>query len=126
MARQGPQMLKVYAYKGCSTCREALKWLNARGIPFEEVAIRETPPYLEELESMLATRPGGLRSLFNTSGLDYRAMNLKDRLPQMDEAAAIQLLAENGNLIKRPFAIDTAAGVFLTGFKEAEWQAALG
>ena len=117
-------MLKLYAYQGCSTCRAAVKWLKANNISFQEAAIRETPPSVTELKAMLAARGGDLRPLFNTSGLDYRAMNLKERLPAMGQAEALQLLAENGNLVKRPFALDPKAGIFLIGFKEAEWQAA--
>ena len=117
-------MLKLYAYKGCSTCRYAVKWLNAHQIAFEELAIRETPPSVAELKTMLAAKGGDLRPLFNTSGLDYRALNLKDKLPGMTEAEALKLLSENGNLIKRPFALDAKAGVALVGFKEPEWLAA--
>lgn len=117
-------MLKLYTYAGCSTCRSAVKWLKSAGIPFAEAAIRETPPAHSELAAMLQAR-GSLRHLFNTSGQDYRALGLKDKLPTLTEAAALDLLAGNGNLIKRPFALDSEAGVYLTGFKEPEWQAAL-
>lgn len=117
-------MLKVYAYQGCSTCRNALKWLRSQGIPHAEAAIRETPPSLAELRAMLKAR-GQLRLLFNTSGLDYRAMNLKDRLPAMSEDEALDLLSRNGGLVKRPFAINAGQKVFLTGFNEAEWGRAL-
>ena len=117
-------MLKLYAYKGCSTCKAAIRWLNAQHIPFEEKAIREEPPSLAELKAMLAAQGGELRPLFNTSGQDYRAMNLKDQLPAMTQDAALKLLAEHGNLVKRPFAIDPHAGIHLVGFKEAEWQSA--
>lgn len=118
-------MLKLFAYKGCSTCRDAVKWLEAHKVAYQELAIRETPPGIPELKAMLAAKGGDLRPLFNTSGMDYRAMNLKEKLPTMTEAEALKLLAGNGNLIKRPFAIDEKAGVYLVGFKEAEWQAAL-
>ena len=117
-------MLKLYAYQGCSTCRDAIKWLNARSVGFQEVPIRETPPSIPELTAMLAARDGDLRRLFNSSGMDYRAMNLKDKLPTMTEAEALKLLSGHGNLVKRPFALDPEAGIFLLGFKEAEWQAA--
>ena len=119
-------MLKVFAYQGCSTCRNAIKWLNARDIKFEERAIRETPPYVAELKAMLAAKQGNLRLLMNTSGMDYRALGLKDKLPSMSQDEVLRLLSENGNLMKRPFAMDQRAGVFLTGFKEPEWKAALG
>lgn len=119
-------MLKLYAYQGCSTCRNAIKWLNQNGVAFEEIAIRETPPPVAELRSVLDACGGDLRRLFNTSGLDYRALGLKDKLPAMTTDSALKLLSTNGNLVKRPFAIDAAKKVFLVGFKEDEWCAALG
>lgn len=118
-------MLKVYTYQACSTCRNAVKWLNARGITFQELPIRETPPTLGELRKMLQAR-GELRALFNTSGMDYRAMGLKDKLPLMSEEEALKLLSTHGNLVKRPVALDPVGGAALVGFKESEWQAALG
>jgi arsenate reductase len=118
-------MLKVYAYSGCSTCKNALKWLKQHAIACTEIAIRETPPSMAELKAMLAAHEGDLRKLFNVSGMDYRSLGLKDKLPAMSTDAALQLLAENGNLVKRPFAIDAKKQVHLVGFKEPEWQAAL-
>lgn len=117
-------MLRVYVYKGCATCRNALKWLKARNLPFTEVPIRETPPTAPELQAMLDARQGDLRALFNTASADYRELGIKDKLPGMKPSAAFQLLQGNGNLVKRPFAIDQAAKVWLTGFKEPEWEAA--
>jgi arsenate reductase (glutaredoxin) len=118
-------MLKLYAYTGCSTCKNAIKWLKQHSITFEEIAIRTTPPALAELKAMLTAHGGDLRKLFNVSGLDYRSLGLKDTLPAMSTDAALKLLAENGNLVKRPFAIDAKNNVHLVGFKEPEWQAAL-
>lgn len=118
-------MLKVYQYSGCSTCKNALKWLKQHALPCAEIAIRETPPSLAELKAMLAAYDGDLRKLFNVSGMDYRDLGLKDKLPAMSTAAALQLLATNGNLVKRPFAIDAQNKIHLVGFKEPEWQAAL-
>lgn len=114
-------MLKVYAYKNCDTCRKALKWLEAKKIPHQALAIRETPPSQKELKTVLAA-VGDLRKLFNTSGGDYKALNLKDKLPKMSEAEAIKLLASNGNLVKRPFVLGD--DVALTGFKEEDWKQA--
>jgi arsenate reductase len=125
LAAKPLSMLKIYAYSGCSTCRNAIKWLKQHVIPFEEIAIRETPPSLADLKAMLAAHDGDLRKLFNVSGLDYRSLGLKDKLPTMSTDAALKLLAENGNLVKRPFAIDAKNKVHLIGFKEPEWQAAL-
>jgi len=120
--------LKLYIYAKCSTCRNAVKWLGARGVGFSELPIRETPPSPAELREMLAAYGGELRRIFNTSGMDYRAQGLAQKLPAMSEAEALALLAQNGNLIRRPFLIGTLeAGrrVSLVGFKEPEWQAAL-
>jgi arsenate reductase len=119
-------MLKLYVYAKCSTCRDAIKWLSARGIKFEERAIRETPPSVAELKAMLAANDGNLRAIMNSSGMDYRAMGLKDKLPGMSQDEVLKLLAKHGNLVKRPFAMDQKEGVFLTGFKVPEWRAALG
>lgn len=118
-------MLKVYAYQGCSTCKSALKWLKAQGIPHQEIPIRETPPTISELSAMLEAKGGDLRSLFNTSGQDYRALGMKDKFPALSTDEALGLLAAKGNLVKRPFALDETAGVYLVGFKEAEWEAVL-
>lgn len=111
--------LKLYAYKNCSTCRKAAKWLNARGIAYSEIPIRETPPSVTELKRVLKAADGNLRKLFNTSGVDYKAMNMKDRLPALSEAEALELLAANGNLVKRPVLI--GPGIALVGFHEATW-----
>ena len=114
-------MLKIYAYKNCDTCRKALRWLEENQVRHEVVPIREQPPTETELRRMLGLYGGDLRKLFNTSGQDYKALNLKDKLPRMSEAEAIRLLSQNGNLVKRPFALSEDAG--LVGFKAEEWKA---
>ena len=114
----------LYAYKNCDTCRKAAKWLKENQIPHETKAIRETPPSVAELEAALRANGGDLRKLFNTSGGDYREMGIKDRLPDMTEAEALELLSQNGNLVKRPFLIGD--GVALNGFNEAIWKNSLG
>lgn len=116
-------MLTVYVYQKCSTCRDALKWLAAREIPHQVKAIRETPPPPVELAAALAAFGGDLRKIFNTSGIDYRALRLKDRLSAMNESEAFDLLSKNGNLVKRPFLI--GEGKVLVGFKQAEWEKSL-
>ncbi len=115
--------LKLYTLSNCDTCRRAVKWLRARGVAFEERAIRETPPTPAELRAMLAAQHGERRKLFNTAGGDYREQKLGEKLPVLSDAAALALLAANGNLVKRPFLI--GAGVALTGFDAAVWAAAL-
>lgn len=116
--------LKIYTLAQCSTCRDATRWLRARKIDFEERAIRETPPTPAELRAMLAAHGGNLRKLFNSSGIEYRALKLADQLPAMSEEKQLALLAGNGRLVKRPFVI--GAGVALVGFDATAWAAALG
>lgn len=116
-------MLKVYTLANCDTCRAAVKWLRARGVIFEERAIREAPPTVPELRAMLAAHGGDRRKVFNTAGRDYREMKFGEKLAAMSDAQAIGLLAANGNLVKRPFAIGD--GVALVGFDEAAWEAAI-
>ncbi len=112
--------MKFYEYKGCDTCRRAKKFLAARGLAFEAIPIREQPPTKPELKRMLAIYGGDLRRLFNTSGGDYKAMKLAERLPTLTEAEALELLAANGNLVKRPFLLTDTSG--LVGFKQPEWE----
>lgn len=122
-------MLKVYEYDKCSTCKKALKFLDAlnsdrndaRKVSYERIAIVEHPPTVTELKKMLGF-VGDIRKLFNTSGLVYRELKLGEKLPGMSEAQALKLLASNGKLIKRPFALASDHSRGLVGFKEAEWK----
>ncbi|MEI6861846.1 MAG: Spx/MgsR family RNA polymerase-binding regulatory protein [Verrucomicrobiota bacterium] len=116
--------LVLYTYANCDTCGRAVKWLRTRGVAFFEKPIRETPPSPAELHAMLRHQGGALRRLFNTSGRDYRTLGLGEKLPAMSEADAVALLATNGNLVKRPFALGANFG--LVGFDEAEWARAFG
>ena len=116
-------MIKDYIYQKCSTCRNAIQWLEDQGIPHETAPIRETPPDIAELKHALKHLDGNLRKLFNTSGMDYRAMGLKDKLPTLSEADAIQLLNSNGNLVKRPLVI--GKDFALAGFKAEQWKTTL-
>jgi len=113
-------MLTVYIYDKCSTCRNALKWLDAKGIAYQTKAIRETPPPQKELKAMLDAREGNIRKLLNTSSQDYRELGIKDKLDSMKPTEVFALMKENGNLVKRPFIIGD--GIYLTGFREAEWK----
>jgi arsenate reductase len=119
-------MLRVYVYKGCDTCRKALKWLGTRGVAFEEVPIREQPPTVAELKLVLEARGGDLRALFNTSGGDYREGGWKDKLPGMTVEEALEALSKAGNLVKRPVMVDAGRGVAVNGFREEEWEGSLG
>jgi arsenate reductase len=114
--------LKIYEYAGCSTCKKALKFLDARGVAYEKVDITTQPPSSSELKAMLVWK-GDVRKLFNTSGLVYKEMRLSEKLPDMSEKEALALLAKNGRLVKRPFVL--GAGWGTVGFKEDEWKAHL-
>ena len=116
--------MKVYLYEKCGTCRKATQWLDSRDISYQKVPIRETPPSKALLKKMLKAKDGLRKKLFNTSSKDYRDPEVKDRLPNLSDDEALALLASRGNLIKRPFVLDGA--VALVGFKEEEWEAALG
>jgi Spx/MgsR family transcriptional regulator len=113
--------IRVYEYEGCSTCRKALKFLDARGVDYERVPIVDTPPSLAELKAMLG-RVGDLKRLFNTSGQLYRELNVSEKLEAMNETQALSLLARHGKLVKRPFVLLKDRG--LVGFKEDEWSSA--
>jgi arsenate reductase len=113
-------MLKFYEYQKCSTCKNAAAYLEKRRIPFERITIRETPPSLEELKKMLQWKGGEIRKMLNTSGLDYKALGLKDKIDEMSESEIFKLLSKNGNLVKRPFVLGKGFGV--TGFKQEEWD----
>jgi arsenate reductase (glutaredoxin) len=118
---RGNMTMRIYTLSNCDTCRDAMKWLRGRGLDFEERAIRETPPTPDELRTMLVAYDGEVRRLFNTAGRDYREQGLGEKLPTLTAAAAIALLAANGNLVKRPFLIGER--VALVGFKEETWSA---
>lgn len=112
--------MKIYTLKTCDSCRKATKFLKANNIPFEEIPIREQPPTKTELIRALKDLDGEIKKLFNTSGQDYRSLNMKEKLPTLSETQALDLLASNGNLIKRPFLV--SMGTVKVGFKEADWQ----
>ena len=103
--------LKIYEYKNCGTCKKALKFLDSEEVSYKKIPIRETPPSKAELKKMLNYMDGELKKLFNTSGQDYRAMNMKEKLPKLTETQALELLAKNGNLVKRPFILGKDWGV---------------
>ena len=110
---------KVYLYKKCGTCRNAVKWLGEQGIAYKELAIRETPPSPTELALALKTE-GNIRKILNTSSQDYRDLGLKDKLDSLTEDQVFELLQENGNLVKRPFVV--ASGKAWAGFKPDAWK----
>lgn len=116
-----PMTVRVYEYEKCSTCRQALKFLDARKVAYTRVPIVDQPPTLAELKAMLAYT-GELKRLFNTSGVVYRELGVGEKLKTMSEADALALLSKNGRLVKRPFVLLKDRG--LVGFKEEEWKAA--
>ncbi len=107
-------------YPKCSTCKKALKWLEDNGIEFEERDIKENNPTYEELKLWYEKSGLELKRFFNTSGLLYKSMQLKDKLPTMSEEEQLRLLATDGMLVKRPLIV--ADSVVLTGFREKEWE----
>lgn len=112
----------VYTLRQCSTCKDALKWLEGRGVAHEIKAIRETPPTVAELRTMLDAYEGNIRRLFNSSGIEYRALGIAQKLPGLTETEALKLLAGNGSLVKRPFLV--GKGVALVGFDPQVWAEA--
>ena len=110
----------VLAYRKCSTCIKALNWLEENKIEYVERPIKEEHPTYEELKAWYEMSNLPLKKFFNTSGLIYKDMQLKDKLPQMTEDEQLRLLATDGMLVKRPLVIGD--GFVLTGFKEDEWR----
>ena len=106
-------------YPKCSTCQKAWKWLDEHEVAYTQRHIVEENPTYEELKKWHALSGLPLKKFFNTSGMLYKEMKLKDKLPMMSEDEQLQLLATNGMLVKRPLAVTD--DMVLVGFKEAEW-----
>ncbi len=111
-------------YPRCSTCQKAKKWLDERGIAYELRDIKEQNPTAEELRAWREKSGLPLKRFFNTSGLQYKALELKEKLPGMTEEEQFDLLATDGMLVKRPLLVTEDR--VLVGFREAEYEAALG
>lgn len=116
-------MLKFICYPKCTTCQKARKWLDENNIEYEFRDIKLENPSLEELTAWYKLSGLPLRKFFNTSGLLYKSMELKTKLPNMTDEEMLALLATDGMLVKRPLAIGD--DFVLVGFKEAEWEAHL-
>ena len=112
--------MKVLVYRKCSTCLKALKWLEVNQVVFDERPIKEEHQSYEELKAWYEMSGLPLKKFFNTSGILYKQMNLKDKLKEMSEDEQLKLLATDGMLVKRPLVIGD--GFVLTGFKEKEWE----
>lgn len=107
-------------YPKCTTCRKAQKWLDDNGVVYETRNIKENNPTYEELKEWYGKSNLPLKKFFNTSGNLYKSMNLKDKLPDMDEDEQLRLLATDGMLVKRPIMV--TENTVLVGFKEKEWE----
>ena len=111
--------MQFIQYPPCSTCQKAKKWLDEHGISYTDRHIKENKPSYEELKLWYEMSGLPLKKFFNTSGLLYKSLNLKEKLPTMTEEEQLRLLATDGMLVKRPLIIKDNA--VLTGFKESEW-----
>ena len=111
--------MKYICYPKCSTCKKAQAWLDAKGLTYERRDIKEDKPSREELVEWYRKSGLPLKRFFNTSGLQYKALGLKDKLLTMSEEEQLDLLATDGMLVKRPIAV--GEDFVLVGFKEAEW-----
>ena len=115
-------MLLIW-YPPCSTCQKAKKWLDEKGVPYEMRHIKEQNPTYEELQAWHQKSGLPLKRFFNTSGLLYKSLGLKDKLPLMTEEEQLRLLATDGMLVKRPILLDGDA--VRVGFREKEWETLL-
>ena len=110
-------------YPPCTTCQKAKKWLDNHGLTYTDRHIKNEKPSYEELKTWYTASGLPLKKFFNTSGLLYKSLGLKDKLPTMTEEEQLQLLASDGMLVKRPIVVTT--GSVLVGFKEAQWESLL-
>ena len=113
-------MILFIEYPKCTTCQKAKKWLDENGIKYSDRHIKEDNPTYDELKKWHEMSGLPLKKFFNTSGLLYKSMNLKDKIPEMSEDEQLKLLASNGMLVKRPLIVGD--DFVLTGFKAEEWE----
>ena len=113
--------MQFICYPKCTTCQKARKWLDANGVAYDERHIKDDNPTVDELKAWQKQSCLPLRRFFNTSGLQYKALQLKDKLPAMSGEEQFKLLASDGMLVKRPILVGD--GFVLVGFKEDEWKA---
>ncbi len=116
-------MLKFICYPKCTTCQKTKKWLDDNGIKYDLRDIKLENPTLEELTDWYSKSGLPLKRFFNTSGLLYKSLDLKNKLPEMSDSEMLELLATDGMLVKRPLLIGD--DFVLVGFKEAEWVEAI-
>ena len=117
-------MVLFLEYPKCSTCKKAKKWLEEHQVNYDDRHIVEDNPTVEELKDWIGRSGLPLRRFFNTSGMKYRELQLKDRLPKMSEEEQLELLATDGMLVKRPLLV--VEDRVIPGFKEKEWLEGLG
>ena len=115
--------MNFVCYPRCTTCQKAQKWLDEHGVQYKIRDIKEDKPSYEELKTWLASSGLPVKKFFNTSGLLYKSLNLKDKLPTMSEDECLKQLSADGMLVKRPLLI--GEGVTLVGFNGVEWEKAL-
>ena len=113
-------MLKFICYPRCTTCQKAQKFLDEKGVKYELINIKEQNPTEDELKEYLKLSGLPLKRFFNTSGLLYKSLNLREKLPEMSQSEQISLLATDGMLVKRPILVSDSA--VLVGFKQEEWE----
>ena len=113
-------MILFIEYPKCTTCQKAKKWLDEKGIEYSDRHIKEDNPTYDELKKWHEISGLPLKKFFNTSGLLYKSMNLKDKIPEMSEDEQLKLLASDGMLVKRPLIVGDDYA--LTGFKAEEWE----
>ena len=113
-------MLKFICYPKCTTCQKAKKWLDDNKIEYEMRDIKLDNPTLDELTQWYRESGLPLKKFFNTSGLLYKSMDLKNKIPHLPDDEMLELLATDGMLVKRPLLVGD--GLVLVGFKEAEWS----
>ena len=116
-------MLKFICYPRCTTCRKAQKWLDEQGIEYEFRDIKLDNPKLDELTEWYKKSSLPLKKFFNTSGLLYKSLDLKNKLPEMTDEDMLKLLATDGMLVKRPLLVGD--DFVLVGFRESEWDSQL-
>lgn len=113
-------MYKIYQYPSCSTCRKAVKYLNEKNAEYSSVHLVEETPKFEELKDLFEKSSLPIKKFFNTSGLKYKELGLKDKISSFTEEEALKLLSSDGMLIKRPILTD--GNRVIIGFKEDEWN----
>jgi len=114
--------MKFYGYNKCGTCRKAKNFLDEKNITYTDIDITQTPPPKSVLKRAIKTK--GLRKLFNTSGVQYKELKIKDKIGSMTEAEAIDMLAHNGRLVKRPILVDQDR--VTVGFNLGEYESVWG